>query len=249
MERKYKPMQAAKRILVALDMDSAEEAARLADLLRGQVGGFKVGMQLFYRAGPPVVRRLAQGPGLVFLDLKLHDIPQTVGRAMRALVGLGADLVNVHASGGAAMMRAAAAAAREEAARSGARPPRLLAVTVLTSLDEKALGREIGVRGGAEVVVLRWATLARDAGMDGVVCSPREISRLRETLGPEFLIVTPGIRPAGAVGDDQKRIATPAEAVRMGADYLVIGRPVTGAPDPLRAVQEITASLSSGDGS
>lgn len=234
-----------KRVLVALDVDTRPEAERLADLLQDQVGGFKVGMRLFYREGPPVVRRLAQRPGMVFLDLKLHDIPQTVGQATRALIGLGADMLNVHASGGLEMMRAAVTAAREEAGRSGVHPPRMLAVTVLTSLDRAALSDEIGIRGGPNGVVRRWATLARDAGMDGVVCSPREITPVREALGPDFLIVTPGIRPADAAGDDQKRTATPAEAVRRGADYLVIGRPITAARDPVRAVREIVAELGS----
>lgn len=236
-------MEGKERILVALDVDTWAEAERIVDQVQGGVGGYKVGMRLFYREGPQVVRRLAEKPGVVFLDLKLHDIPQTVGQAARALVGLGADMINVHAAGGLEMMRAAAEGARGEAERRGVRMPRLLAVTVLTSLDAQALTDEIGVRGGTEETVLRWAELAHRAGMDGVVCSPREISLIRDALGPGFLIVTPGIRPAGAAKDDQKRIATPAEAVRRGADYLVIGRPITGAPDPRCVVKAIGANL------
>lgn len=236
-------MKPGERILVALDVDTRAEAEQIVDLLQDDVGGYKIGMRLFYREGPQIVRRLAERPGVVFLDLKLHDIPQTVGQAVRALVGLGADMINVHASGGLEMMQAAATAAREEAERLRLRMPQLLAVTVLTSLDEKVLGEEIGVHGGTQDVVLRWAKLARDAGMDGVVCSPREISIIRDTLGMQFKIVTPGIRPADAVKDDQKRIATPAEAVALGADYLVIGRPITGADDPRTAVRRIVESL------
>ncbi len=236
-------MKPGERILVALDVDTRAEAEQIVDLLQDDVGGYKIGMRLFYREGPRIVRWLAERPGVVFLDLKLHDIPQTVGQAVRALVGLGADMINVHASGGLEMMRAAAMAAREEAVRSGLRMPHLLAVTVLTSLDEKALGEEIGVHGETQDVVLRWARLARDAGMDGVVCSPREISMIRENLGPQFRIVTPGIRPADAAKDDQKRIATPAEAVARGADYLVIGRPITGTDDPRTALRRIVESL------
>jgi len=232
-------MKAAERILVALDVDTYAEAERIVDQLQGSVGGFKVGMRLFYREGPQVVPRLAQKGGLVFLDLKLHDIPQTVAQATRALISLGADSVNVHASGGLDMMKAAVKAAREESERLGVRMPRLLAVTVLTSLTAQALNNEIGVPGTTDEVVLKWARLVRQAGMDGVVCSPREISIIREALGPDFLIVTPGVRPVDSAKDDQKRTATPGEAIRLGADYLVIGRPITGAPNPREAVRRI----------
>ncbi|RJX22663.1 MAG: orotidine-5'-phosphate decarboxylase [Desulforudis sp.] len=236
-------MKAANRILVALDVDTYAEAKRIVDQLQDGVGGYKVGMRLFYREGPQVVPRLAERGGLVFLDLKMHDIPQTVAQATRALISLGADIVNVHASGGLDMMKAAVNAAREEADRTGIRMPRLLAVTVLTSLTAEALNNEIGVCGGTDEVVLRWAQLAWRAGMDGVVCSPREILIIRAALGPDFLIVTPGVRPTGAAKDDQKRIATPREAVRLGADYLVIGRPITGASDPREAVRLIVEDI------
>lgn len=234
------------RVLVALDVDDGEEAIALVRALRNEVGGFKIGMQLFYRQGPQIVTRIAsQGGGRLFLDLKLHDIPETVARGVRALIGLGADIINVHASGGSAMMRAAREAAREEAARLEVPVPEILAVTVLTSLEQQNLSRELGIDRNLEEVVLGWAGLAKEAGLDGVVASPLEIEALRSALGPDFLIVTPGIRPAGSGYQDQKRVLTPAEAVRRGASYLVIGRPITAAPDPVAAARSITRELAS----
>lgn len=241
-------MEPKERILVALDVDDAERAVALAEALRTEVGGFKIGMRLFYRTGPQAVRRIAGLGRRVFLDLKLHDIPETVAQAVRALIGLGADMLNVHAAGGLTMMRAAREAADEEAARQGTAAPKLLAVTVLTSLEQQNLSRELGIGQSLEEVVVNWAGLAKAAGLDGVVASPLEISALRSTYGPGFLIVTPGIRPAGAAIQDQKRVLSPAAAVRRGADYLVIGRPITGVPDPVAAARAIAAGLPGGTG-
>jgi orotidine-5'-phosphate decarboxylase len=230
--------------MVALDVDDAERAVALAHALRDEVGGFKIGMRLFYRQGPQIVSRIAQAlRRRVFLDLKLHDIPETVAQGVRALVGLGADMINVHASGGLTMMRAAREAADAEAARLGVPVPKILAVTVLTSLEQQNLSRELGIGRNLEEVVVNWAALAKAADLDGVVASPLEIAALRSALGPDFLIVTPGIRPAGAEAQDQKRVLTPAEAVRRGADYLVIGRPITGAADPVQAARAIVREL------
>lgn len=236
-------VSAGQRILVALDVDEREQALALARELRDEVGGFKVGVRLFYRHGPRIVEELAAAGTRLFLDLKLHDIPETVAQGVRALAGLGAHIINVHAAGGLAMMRAAAEVARAEAARTGAPPPKLVAVTVLTSLEQENLNRELGFGRNLGQVVLAWAGLAKAAGLDGVVSSPLELTALRTALGPDFLLITPGIRPAGAELQDQKRVMTPSQAVRAGADYLVIGRPITAAPDPVAAVQAIAREL------
>jgi orotidine-5'-phosphate decarboxylase len=231
------------RILVALDVDSTGEAVALAEALRDEVGGFKIGMRLFYREGPEVVRRLGGMGRRLFLDLKLHDIPQTVAHGVRGLIGLGADIINVHASGGLTMMRAAKEAAQDEAQRLGMPAPVILAVTVLTSLEQQNLSRELGFGQSLEETVISWAGLAKAAGLDGVVASPLEIAALRSTYGPDFLIVTPGIRPAGSAVQDQKRTMTPAQALARGADYLVIGRPITAAPDPVRVARAIVREI------
>jgi orotidine-5'-phosphate decarboxylase len=229
------------RILVALDVDSAAKALALADTLRGSVAGYKIGKQLFTAEGPGVVRALTSRGDRVFLDLKFHDIPNTVAGAISSAIATGAWMVNVHASGGSAMMRAAAEAARTAAAKTGAERPLVIGVTVLTSMDEAALG-EVGTSRPVMEQVVHLATLAERAGLDGVVASPLEIAAIRKACGPQFVIVTPGIRPAGQAGkDDQARTLTPREAVAAGATYLVIGRPITGASDP-RAVAEAIAS-------
>jgi orotidine-5'-phosphate decarboxylase len=234
------------RILVALDVEDATRALALADALRGAVGGFKIGKQLFTAEGPGIVRRLADRGDRVFLDLKFHDIPNTVAGAVGSAAGTGAWMINVHASGGAAMMRAAAGAARGAAERHGRATPLVIGVTVLTSLDEPAL-REVGVPDGVLAQVVRLATLARAAGLDGVVASPQEIAAIRQACGPDFVIVTPGIRPPDQAGrDDQTRTLTPAEAVAVGATWLVIGRPITAAPDPRRAAEAIGSDIATG---
>lgn len=229
------------RILVALDTVELGVAQDLVRVLAGKVGGFKIGKEFFTALGPEGVRTVL-GNAPAFLDLKFHDIPNTVAGAIRAATKLGVRLVNVHASGGTAMMAAAAAAAREAAAAAGTARPKVLGVTVLTSMDEADL-EAVGQQGPAAAQVERLARLSQKAGLDGVVCSPREISLLRQACGADFLLVVPGIRPDWAAKGDQKRVTTPAEACTLGADYLVIGRPITAAQDPLEAVRRIVAEI------
>jgi orotidine-5'-phosphate decarboxylase len=232
------------RILVALDVDSRAKALALADTLRGSVAGFKIGKQLFTAEGPDIVRTLTARGDRVFLDLKFHDIPNTVAGAVTSAAATGAWMVNVHASGGTAMMRAAAAAARAAADKSGGTRPLVIGVTVLTSMNEAGLA-EVGTSRSVLDQVVHLALLAKSAGLDGVVASPQEIAAIRQACGPDFQIVTPGIRPAGQAGkDDQARTLTPVEAVAEGATYLVIGRPITGAADPRAAAEGIAAETS-----
>ncbi len=228
------------RILVALDVESAPAALALADSLRGTVGGYKIGSRLFTAEGPSMVRTLTGRGDRVFLDLKYHDIPNTVATAVAAATGLGAWMVNVHASGGTGMMRAARDAAHETAAKRNAAPPLVIAVTVLTSMNQASL-RETGVVIDLADQVLRLAELAKEAGLDGVVASPRETRAIRARLGADFIIVTPGIRggTAAAAKDDQERTMTPADAVSAGASYLVVGRPIIAAQDPRQAAEAI----------
>ncbi|MCL6635589.1 MAG: orotidine-5'-phosphate decarboxylase [Peptococcaceae bacterium] len=230
-------------LIVALDVDTMEEAAGLAQKLAPYVWGFKVGMQLYCSAGPEAVRRLREKNVPVFVDLKLHDIPNTVAGAARALTRHGASILNLHAAGGKAMLRAAAEAARDEAGKAGVEPPLVVAVTVLTSIDQEVFNLEMGIAGPVQDRVVAWALLAREAGLDGVVASPHEIVAIREACGPDFVIITPGVRPACAARGDQKRIMTPREAVELGADYLVVGRPVTAAPDPVQAARAILEEI------
>ena len=230
------------RILVALDVDSAQKATTMADAVRSTVSGFKIGKQLFTAEGPTVVRALAERGDRVFLDLKFHDIPNTVAGAVAAAATTGAWMVTVHTSGGRKMMEAAANAATNSAARLGRERPVVVGVTVLTSLDEGQL-HEVGVGGTLLDHVVHLATLAQQSGLDGVVASPLEIAAIRLACGPEFIIVTPGIRRAtGARStDDQSRTMGPAEAIAAGASYLVVGRPITAAPDPRAAAEGIAA--------
>ena len=231
-------------VLVALDVASAARAMELADLLRGSVGGFKIGKQLFTAAGPAMVQELASRGDRVFLDLKFHDIPNTVAGAIQSAVATGAWMVNVHASGGSAMMKAAAEAAEKEAKALGRPRPLVIGVTVLTSMNDGALN-EIGVTRPMLDQVVHLARLAKASGLDGVVASPQETRAIREACGKDFQIVTPGIRPADQQGkDDQARTLTPAEAISAGATYLVIGRPITAASNPRQAAENITATLS-----
>ncbi len=236
---------AVRRLVVALDTSTRERAMELAAGLSGRVGMFKIGLEAFTASGPSLVDDVQALGHRVFLDLKLHDIPNTVQRAAMNCARLGVAIFNVHAGGGRAMLEAAVEGARA-ATPAGATPPQVLAVTVLTSLDDAALA-DLGVSGAADEIVLRWARMAQQAGCDGVVCSPREAARLRRELGPEFVLLTPGIRPAGESRDDQRRTATPADAVAAGSTYLVLGRPITGAAHPAEAadavVDEVLSAL------
>jgi orotidine-5'-phosphate decarboxylase len=231
------------KLIVALDVHTAAEARALVAALRDAAGMFKIGSQLFTAAGPEIAKEIIESGARVFLDLKFHDIPVQVAGAARAATELGVSMFTVHASGGSEMMSRAAEAVTETAARTGLARPRVVAVTVLTSVDYLTLS-EIGITANPLECVLRLAKLAANSGMDGVVASALEAKALRSSLtNPGLLIVTPGVRPAGGPLDDQKRVTTPAVALRAGADYLVIGRPITGAKDPLAAAQTILAEL------
>jgi orotidine-5'-phosphate decarboxylase len=249
------------KLIVALDLPNGNAATRMAERLHRRAGMFKVGSELFTAEGPVPVRYLVTTGQKVFLDLKFHDIPNTVRAAAREAAELGVSMLNVHASGGRKTMEAALEGVRSAlhhpvrgsagiAAGNEARP-KVLAVTILTSLESQDL-EELGISGTPVEAVLRLARLAQSAGLDGVVASPREISAIRQACGTDFLIVTPGIRPASALNhpvqgsaakDDQARIATPASAIAAGADYLVVGRPITGAPDPVAAADAIVAEM------
>jgi len=230
------------KIIVALDYAEASKALQLVQRLDPGLCRLKVGKELFTAAGPALVEQLVGKGYGVFLDLKFHDIPNTVAKACAAASRLGVWMLNVHASGGLAMMQAA----RDGVAKTG-KSPKLIAVTVLTSMDQTTLN-QLGIQGSLEDQVLRLARIAQQAGLDGVVCSAQEASALRMALGQDFCLVTPGIRPANASADDQSRIVTPAEALRLGASYLVIGRPITQAPDPLLALQVIHQEISAAAG-
>jgi orotidine-5'-phosphate decarboxylase len=225
------------RLIVALDVSRAAEARRIVAALGGLVSTYKVGKQLFTAEGPQVVRDLGAAGRRVFLDLKYHDIPNTVGSAVREAAALGVSMLTVHASGGEKMLRAAA----EAAAKSDGKPL-ILAVTVLTSLDQADL-EEVGVLSEMSTQVLRLARLAHRAGCGGIVTSARETQAVRESLGQDLAVLVPGVRPAGTDAGDQARIATPAEAIRWGATYVVVGRPITAAADPVRSAQQILAEI------
>ena len=231
-------MNARERLIAALDVPKGEAARALVDRLAGHVGLFKVGSQLFTAAGPELVREIVGRGEKVFLDLKFHDIPNTVAGAVSSASRLGVSLVDVHGLGGRAMMEAGVGALP-------AMGTRLLAITILTSHDEETLG-EIGVNGSMAATVRRLALLAKDAGTDGVVASPHEVALVREACGTDFLIVTPGIRPAGVARGDQARAATPAAALAAGADYIVVGRPITEAADPAAAADAIVREMEGG---
>jgi len=229
------------RIFIALDTHDLTRAAALARDVAGLVGGVKIGKEFFTAHGQDGVRAVAGGVPL-FLDLKFHDIPNTVAGALRSAVHLRPAFVNVHAAGGRAMLEAAVQAVAEGAEDADVPRPQLLAITVLTSLSEADL-REIGQIGPVSDQVVRLARLAQACGLDGVVCSPREIAALRAACGPDFVLMVPGIRPSWAAAGDQKRVTTPAAALAAGADYLVIGRPVTGAPDAAAAARRVVDEI------
>jgi orotidine-5'-phosphate decarboxylase len=233
------------KLLVALDVDSGDRALELARRLHAVAGGFKVGSRLFTLEGPSIVRRIVDLGTRVFLDLKFHDIPNQVAQTIEAAVQTGAWMVNVHASGGTAMMQGAARAAATAAAQHNVAKPILIGVTVLTSMDEPAL-RTIGIERRLLDQVIALAGLAKEAGLDGVVASSQETAALRQACGSEFVIVTPGIRGAGAEKHDQARTMGPAEAVRAGASYIVVGRPIIAATDPRSAAEAIIEELVAG---
>jgi orotidine-5'-phosphate decarboxylase len=242
----------AERVLIALDVPSLDEADALLSRVDGVLSGCKIGSQLFTAAGPAAIERARKRGFRVFLDLKFHDIPNTVGAAVREATRHGVFMLNIHASGGLAMARAAAEAATKAAGEFAVPRPLCLGVTVLTSLDRRALQNEVGVPTSVEGHVLHLAGLAREAGLDGCVASAHEISALRLAMGARWVIVTPGIRgaagaaaPGAARADDQIRIATPRRAIAAGADYLVVGRPISGAKDPAAAAAAIVAELGS----
>lgn len=240
------PVSAGERLLVAVDVESADRALALAGQLRGIAGGLKVGSRLFTLEGPDLVRRLVDTGTRVFLDLKFHDIPNTVAQAVDAAVRTGAWMINVHAGGGTAMMQAAARAGLEAASATKRPPPLLIGVTVLTSMDAASL-TATGVGRPLLDQVLALAGMAQAAGLQGVVASPHETAAIREACGPDFAIVTPGIRgaSAGQEKNDQARTMGPADAVKAGATYIVVGRPIIAAPDPEAAAQRIVEELAS----
>jgi len=240
----HETIMGRQKIILALDVDTAGRAVELVSELKDEVGAFKVGLELFNRAGPGIFDELrAAGAERIFYDCKFHDIPNTISGASRAVAAMGIWMFNVHCTGGAAMMRAAVEAAREESDKLGLARPLVMGVTLLTSIDQQALELEIGVEQPLASYVVHLAALARQAGLDGVIASPHEIELIRAACGPELLIVTPGVRPVGAETADQKRVLTPTEAVRRGADYLVIGRPITGAADRVSAAREIAHEI------
>lgn len=229
---------AGERIIVALDVSSADIALEIVSELKDHAGAFKVGLQLFTSAGPAFVRKLVESGIKVFLDLKFHDIPNTVARAGVEACRLGLWMFNVHALGGREMMRRAADEVREVCIRENLVVPKIIGVTVLTSSDRETLA-EVGIEGDVESAVKRLVALTADAGLDGVVASPHELKMIRETTGAEFLVVVPGIRPDFATQDDQKRVMTPSGALSAGSDYLVVGRPITDAADRPAALERI----------
>ena len=236
-------MSARNPIIVALDLDSPEKALALADQLRGAVGAVKVGSQLFTAAGPDIVRRLAERGHRVFLDLKYHDIPNTVAGAAAEAAKLGAWMIDVHASGGLAMMKAARESARASAEAVGVTPPLVIAITVLTSFDQNSIA-SVGIQRPIVDQVEALAWLAQEAGLDGVVASPHEVARLRVARGDRFVLVTPGIRAstpdeAGRKRDDQARTMTAGAAIAAGASFIVVGRPIIAASDPLAAAEAL----------
>lgn len=235
-------------LIVALDVESADKAREHFARLRAHTSWFKIGAQLFTAAGPPLVRDIVTAGGKVFLDLKFHDIPNTVASAAREATRLGVSIFNVHASGGAEMMRRAAEAAAETAEREGVPRPRVIAVTILTSHDEQSLAAAgFDSRLSLDDHVLRFAEQASRANLDGVVASVHEAQRIKESLGADFTVVAPGVRPANADRGDQRRVATPTEAARAGVDHIVVGRAILNQPDPVEMVGRIKLELSRAD--
>ena len=231
------------QLIVALDVDDLAAAKELIITLSGTVQWFKIGKQLFTAIGPASVKLLRDAEKDVFLDLKFHDIPNTVAGAVASGIGIGANMINMHASGGLEMMRTAAEAAEKQASELGLPTPTLLGVTVLTSINEATFQRDFGTQRKLTNQVAYLAELSQQAGLDGVVASPLEIGLIRKVCGDDFVIVTPGVRPAWAASNDQQRVMTPAEAINAGADYIVVGRPITAADNPREAAKKILQEI------
>lgn len=235
-------LKPSERILCALDTVNVSEASSLAKALAPHTGGVKLGLEFFGANGPEGFKQVAKDNENIFLDLKLHDIPNTVAKAIHSLMPLRPSIMTVHTAGGPAMMKAAADAATEAAINVGCKRPIIVGVTILTSLDQSDL-EKVGYQNNVADQVLRLAMLAKKSGLDGVVCSPHEISLIKNACGKDFKLVVPGIRPAGSAKGDQKRVMTPHEAVSLGADYLVIGRPITQAVDPVLSAKKIADEI------
>ncbi|MGB2783510.1 MAG: orotidine-5'-phosphate decarboxylase [Atribacterota bacterium] len=236
-------LTAKERLVLALDLDDFKKAEELVGKLSDYVGVFKIGNQLFTAEGTKVVNMINERGGKVFLDLKFHDIPNTVARAAEVATKLGVYIFDIHTSGGYEMMKAAAEATKKISLALGILKPLILGVTLLTSVNQEILERDLGIKKRLEEQVVHLAKLAKAAGLDGVVASSREIKEIRKACGKDFLILTPGIRPAGKSSDDQKRIMTPREAIKLGADFLVIGRPIRSAVNPVEAAKEILREM------
>ena len=244
MNQPINAADAAGRIMVALDYPHADAARQLIKQLEGIPCYMKVGMQLFYAAGPAFVRELKEYGYKVFLDVKMHDIPNTVTGGANSVTKLGVDMFNVHAAGGASMMRAAMDGVQAALAEDASlQRPVVIAVTQLTSTNQQVMNDDIGIPGSVEEAVVRYAKLTREAGLDGVVASPQEVTRIKAACGADFKTVTPGIRPAGSEKGDQSRVMTPREAFARGTDYIVVGRPITAAPNPRAALESILKEL------
>ncbi len=233
-----------KDVIIACDFANNAEMTAFLDRFTEEKPFLKIGMELFYGEGPNMVREMKDRGHPIFLDLKLHDIPTTVHKAMKNLALLGVDMTNLHASGGSVMMKAALEGL-EDGAKGNARA-RLIAVTQLTSTNEEMMHKELLIQGKVDEVVASYAANAQASGLDGVVCSPLEVTVVKEQCGPEFVCVTPGIRPLSSSADDQKRITTPADAAKLGSDYIVVGRPITAAADPVLAYRNILADFVGG---
>lgn len=236
-------LTARERLVLALDVDDFKKANELVDRLSDYVGVFKIGSQLFTAEGAKVVNMVNERGGKVFLDLKFHDIPNTVARAAEVATKLGVYIFNIHTSGGYEMMKAAAEASKKTSLSLGTRKPLILGVTLLTSINQEILEKEIGIKKILKEQVVHLAKLAKDAGLDGVVASSWEIKEIRKTCGEDFVILTPGIRPVGKSSDDQKRVMTPREAIKLGSDFLVIGRPIRNAANPVEAAKNISKEM------
>ena len=231
------------QLIVALDVENLAAANELITILSDEIKWFKIGKQLFTAVGPASVKLLREAEKAIFLDLKFHDIPNTVAGAVTSGTSVGANMINLHASGGLEMMRAAAEAAEKQASELGVPKPTLLGVTVLTSVDEGNFQRDFGTQRKLESQVAYLAELSKQAGLDGVVASPLEIELIRKVCGDDFVILTPGVRPVWAASNDQQRVMTPAEAINAGADYIVVGRPITAAENPREAARTILQEI------